>query len=394
MAWHDHGVVATEREIRLSTAPTGVADDTILDLDPLHWGRQGALRFDLTVDGDDVVQSADLVAGFMHRGAEKLFEVRDYRSGLALANRHDWLAPICGEVIMARAAEDLLGMVVPERARWLRVLLIEMTRVAALLALLGPAAEPLGLTDAAVLRHEAVTHRERLLALLEDLTGARMHVTITTIGGMREAPTTQWSASVAAACEEIVGDLLPLFAAALEAGSFRDRCTGLAVVSAADAASYGASGVVGRACGIDLDIRRSDPDYAEVQSALAPPPAAAAGDAATRVALEVVELQAAAALVASAARRVDDLAGSALALPLPKVIRVPVGTSIQWLETPLGASCGVLESRGDRAPARYALRTPSAAHAPLLARALCGQPLSAAAAIVSSFPIVVGDLDR
>ena len=380
--------------MRLSTAPTGEPHDVVLEFDSTHWARQGLVRFDLVVDDDDTVVKADLVAGFMHRGAEKLFEVRDYRSGLALANRHDWLAPICGEVLMARAAEDLLGMAVPERARWIRVLLIEATRVAALLALTGPAAEPMAMPDSAAVFAAAARHRESVLALLEELTGARMHVTATAIGGMRVDPENAWCQRLVAAIDSVANGTLPLLTQAVESAPFHAHCDARGVVSVADAEGFGAAGVVGRASGVDREVRRSDIDYRELRHLLAATPLNPAGDAATRLNLLVRELASAVDLVRAAAERVIDLAGSAVSLPLPKVLRVPIGTSVQWIETPLGASCAVLESRGDRAPARYALRTPSAAHAPLLAQTLCGYSLSSARAIVSSFPIVVGDLDR
>ena len=106
------------------------------------------------------------------------------------------------------------------------------------------------------------------------------------------------------------------------------------------------------------------------------------------------ELRSALALSAEFAQRVSHATDRAVNQTLPKVLRVPVGSTLQWLETPLGAGGALLESRGDRVPYRYALRTPSFAHAPLLAEALVGHGIDQAAAIVSSFPIVVGDLDK
>jgi len=379
--------------VRVSTAPTGDVADHVLDLDAAHWARQGSVSFDCLLDGD-VIVGADLVAGFMHRGAEKLFEVRDYRQGLALSNRHDWLAPVGGEILMARAVEELLGMPVPAGGRRMRVLLLELTRVGALLAFLGPAAPALALPDSASLRRDCAAAREQVLTLLEQISGARMHVTYTVVGGVRAAAPDGWCEDVAAAVTSIGDALVPRLVAAVSSDGFLGDCRGLGTIDAALASGHGASGVVGRASGVALDVRGSDPDYAELRRLLPTPPALheTTGDVVSRARLMVAELGAAVALTRECAESIDP--GEPVNVTLPKVLRVPVGTSVQWLETPLGAAGALLESQGDRAPHRYALRTPSFAHAPLLARALVGHRLADAPSIVSSFPMVVGDLDK
>jgi len=378
--------------MRLSTAPTG-DEDEVLALDAGHWARQGRVAFDLQLDGRTII-AADLVAGFMHRGAEKLFEVRDYRQGLALANRHDWLAPVGGEILLARAAEDLLGMGVPERGRAIRLLLLETTRVAASLAFLGPAAAPAHLPDASTVARSCLAAREEVLTLLEQASGARMHLTYVVVGGVREPLPRGWCAQLRACCDRVTAEVLPALERGVGAASFTDRCAGLGVVEPDRARAHGASGVVGRASGLALDLRATEPDYDGHRHLLPAPASAPPGDTAERLRLQVAELRSALALAAALADPGLEGEGDPVGVPLPKVLRVPVGSSAQWLETPLGAAGGLLESRGDRAPHRYALRTPSSAHAPLLAAALVGHTVDDVAAIVSSFPIVVGDLDK
>ena len=379
--------------MRLATAPPGTGADTVVELDAAHWARQGSLSFDLQLT-DGVVVSSDVVPGFMHRGAEKLFEARDYRQGMALANRHDWLAPVGGEILMARAAEDLLGMSVPPRAALLRLLVLELSRAAAMLAFLGPAAEPTSMPDARALRIEAARRREELLGLLESLTGARMHVTYAVVGGVHHDATPEWLAQASILVEAIDRDTVPLFESAVAAPEFLERCAGLGMVTTVSALGHGASGVVGRASGVARDLRRDEPGYASSLHLL-PEPASGevGGDAVGRLLLMAAELRAALRLAGDFAGQAGSTEG-AVSITLPKVLRVPVGSSLQWLETPLGAAGGLLESRGDRVPHRYALRTPSLAHAPLLAAAMVGHRLDDAAAILSSFPMVVGDVDK
>src|SRR4051794_31790583 len=112
-------------ELREVTVGTGAGLDTtdmVLNIGPQHPSTHGVLRLKLVLDGERVV-SAEPIVGYMHRGAEKLFEVRDYRQILVLANRHDWLSAFSNELGVALAVERLMGMEVPERATWLRTAL-------------------------------------------------------------------------------------------------------------------------------------------------------------------------------------------------------------------------------------------------------------------------------
>ena len=110
---------------RSSDPPKGTI---LLDLGAEHPSRAGLIELRLWAD-DGVITRAEVVVGAMHRGAEKLFEVRDYRQILMLADRHDWHAPFSGELLVALACERLLGLTVPARAVWLRTLLAEHTRI-------------------------------------------------------------------------------------------------------------------------------------------------------------------------------------------------------------------------------------------------------------------------
>lgn len=128
--WHDLLVDRTVTVgIGAATAYLGV--DHVVDLGPLHPSAHGAMRLRLGLAGrgpDAVITSAVPLVGHLHRGAEKLFEVRDYRQVMALANRHDWWAAVANEVLVAHAVERMTGITVPPRAVRLRVLLCELGR--------------------------------------------------------------------------------------------------------------------------------------------------------------------------------------------------------------------------------------------------------------------------
>src|SRR6185437_15387713 len=124
------------RELTVATGSGIHAADMVLNIGPQHPATHGVLRLALTLDGERIVH-ADPIIGYMHRGAEKLFEARDYRQIIVLANRHDWLSAFSNELGVVLAVERMLGMEVPVRAVWARMLLAELNRVLNHLMFLG-----------------------------------------------------------------------------------------------------------------------------------------------------------------------------------------------------------------------------------------------------------------
>jgi NADH-quinone oxidoreductase subunit D len=156
--------------------------DMILNIGPQHPATHGVLRLRLTLDGERIV-SCDPVVGYMHRGVEKLFEVRDYRQIIVLANRHDWLSAFSSELGVVLAVERMLGMEVPERATWIRTLLAELNRVLNHLMFLGSYPIELG---AITPIFYAFRERETIQAVMEEVSGGRMHYMFNRVGGLKE----------------------------------------------------------------------------------------------------------------------------------------------------------------------------------------------------------------
>ena len=123
-------------EARTGTAGTGGGPEFLINLGTSHPSAHGMLRLRLTLDGDRI-SGAEPEIGFMHRGAEKLFEARDYRQIIVLANRHDWLGAFASELGVVLAAERLAGIEVPPRAVWARTMLAELNRALSHLAFLS-----------------------------------------------------------------------------------------------------------------------------------------------------------------------------------------------------------------------------------------------------------------
>ena len=139
----------------------------VLNIGPQHPATHGVLRLKLTLDGERIVD-CEPVVGYMHRGVEKLFEVRDYRQIIVLANRHDWLSAFSSELGVVLAVERMLGMEVPQRAVWLRTLLAELNRVLNHLMFLGSYPIELG---AITPIFYAFRERETLQAVMEEISG-------------------------------------------------------------------------------------------------------------------------------------------------------------------------------------------------------------------------------
>jgi NADH-quinone oxidoreductase subunit D len=355
------------RELTVGTGPGAgyLGADVVLPLGPQHPSAHGVLQVRLAVDGDTVVRAEPRV-GFLHRGAEKLFEVRDYRQITVLANRHDWLSAFGSELGVVLAVERMLGMEVPERAVWLRTLLAELNRVVAHLAFLPG-------TFAA---------REPVQAVLEEASGGRIHYMANRVGGLKEDVPAGWTDRVRRAVDA-VRDQLP-------AGV--DVAPGTGVLTRAAAMQYGVSGPVARASGLDVDLRRDEPYLAYGQLPVRVV-TRTAGDARSRYECLLEQVHASTELAGAVLDRLPALSGP-VNVRLPKTVKAPEGAFYCWTENPLGINGYYLVSRGDRTPWRLKLRSASFNNVQSLAALLPGTRVEDLTTVLGSLFFVVGDIDR
>ena len=374
---------------RLAALVPGAPVDLVLDLGSAHPSSHPGMRLTLELDGD-VIVSARAHVGLMHRGAEKLFEVRDYRQALVLANRHDWLSAFSNELGIVLLLERMLGMELPPRAVWVRTLLAEVNRALSHLAFLGTF--PVSAPSATV---RGIGGREALQQVLEEISGGRVHAMLNQVGGLRAEIPEGWTGRVRTAAGVAREAVTELSADLLGSPAFVSATQGVAVIDTGLVEPYGLSGPVARASGVDLDLRRDAPylAYAELTDVLRIP-TRAIGDALARMTLLVEETEVALDLVDAAADRLDSAAAGPVSVRLPKALRVPEGEAYAWTEGPLGASGYYVVSRGDRTPWRLKMRTPSFAHVQVLEAVLPGTRLEHLVATLASLSFVVGDVDR
>lgn len=358
-----------------------------LPLTSSHPAAHGGFAVDLVLDDDSVV-AADPVPGAMHRGAEKLFESRDYRAALTLADRHDWLGSFGSELSLAQLLEQQLGIAVPARAQWLRVLLAEYTRITHHLLWLAATLEQLGSPAA----HVGHTARERLLELLEDYCGARMHLMVARIGGLRTDASADWLTAIAAAVSTAREAAAELDRALLAAA---DGLAGVAVLASEDAAAYAVTGPVARAAGHPRDLRLTeDGVYAQLRGdGTLRACGADGGDALARLRLLVDEVAVSADCVLACAQRLAEVDGP-VQVPLPRSIRVPEGHSYHAGENPSGINGWYLVSKGAPTPYRLKVRSSSFGNAASLATSLPGTRMADLPIALMSYLLVAGDTDR
>ncbi|MFI5860836.1 NADH-quinone oxidoreductase subunit D [Streptomyces sp. NPDC051546] len=365
--------------------------DMVLNIGPQHPSTHGVLRLRLVLDGERIV-SAEPVVGYMHRGAEKLFEARDYRQIVMLANRHDWLSAFSNELGVVMAVERMLGMEVPERAVWMRTLLAELNRVLNHLMFLG--SYPLELGGITPIFH-AFREREELQAVMEEISGGRMHYMFNRVGGLKEDLPAGWLGGARAAIAD-VNTRMNVYDDLVRGNEiFRARTRGVGVLSAEAVHAYGVSGPIARASGVDFDLRRDEPylAYGELQDVLKVV-TRTEGDCLARFEVLLEQTHNALDLAVACLDRMAELAPGPINQRLPKVLKAPEGETYAWTENPLGINGYYLVSKGEKTPYRLKLRSASYNNIQALAVLLPGQLVADMVSILGSLFFVVGDIDK
>lgn len=344
-------------------------ESTRISLGPRHPSESGALGLKLTLQGDQII-AADVQPGYFHRGAEKLFEVRDYRAAIMLADRHDWLSSFTGESVVATAIEQAMGLNPPPRATWLRALLAEYMRIHSHLSYLS------FLDDAVWPVVEEM--KQGVLSW----SGNRVHLMVNRVGGLVSDMPDGWSDQALATVDR----------AAVAVDNMERHVpttlAGLGTASAQTCRRFGVSGPIARAAGLDLDRRKGNSAYTEVYE---PTPLRSAGDAYTRFQVLMDEVRTSRTMIR---RLLDGLPDGPVNVKLSRRLKVPEGEHIAEVEAPWGIAGTLLVSRGGQTPWRLALRTPTFANVSMLGELLTGHRVDDISPIVASTGYSIGDLDK
>ena len=359
-----------------------------LNLGPQHPATHGTLRVIAKLDGEQVVE-ADVVAGYMHRGYEKLAEVRTYPQVTTLINRIDWLSSFANEVPFILAAEKLMEIEAPPRAQWIRTILFEMARVANISLFLGEMGLQLGAFTAAFY---AFRDREFVLNQIESVTGGRFHPNFDRIGGLKDDLPKGWideTKQVMQRLDEYCDEMETLL---LGNEIFDRRTRGIGVIPADIGLSYGLSGANIRASGVDWDLRRDDVTsplpYRELDWQVWTHPD---GDSFARYWVRLQETREAIKIVN---QLMAGLPSGAIMAKVPRIIKVPEGEAWVSTENPLGEMGYYIVSKGDLGPFRVKIRSASFNNVSISPWVLRGVYVPDVVTILASLYFILGDIDR
>jgi len=386
-------------------------DSHAINFGPQHPAAHGVLRLILEMDGE-VVERADPHIGLLHRGTEKLMEYRTYIQNVPYFDRLDYVSPMCEEHTFVLAVEKLLGIVVPERAQWIRTLFAEITRVLNHLLNVTTYALDVGAITPSLWGFE---QREILMEFHEAASGARLHANYFRPGGVnRDLPAglTDRIAAWAETFPKFVDDLTVLLTTNR---IWLQRLVDIGVISAEDALAWGFSGPCLRASGVPWDLRRAQPydKYAEVEFDV---PVGRNGDCYDRYLVRMAEMQESVKIIKQCLAKMQpgpiklrdnkfspppraEMKRSMEALihhfkHFTEGFHVPAGATYTATESPKGEFGVYLVADGTNRPYRCKIRPTGFAFLQAIDKLAKRHMLADAVAIIGSLDIVFGEIDR
>ncbi|XP_064617770.1 NADH-ubiquinone oxidoreductase 49 kDa subunit-like [Liolophura sinensis] len=382
-----------------------------LNFGPQHPAAHGVLRLVLTLDGETIVR-ADPHIGLLHRGTEKLIEYKTYTQALPYFDRLDYVSMMCNEQAYSLAVEKLLNIEVPERAKWIRTLFGEITRILNHIMAVGTHALDIGAMTPFFWLFE---EREKMMEFYERVSGARMHAAYVRPGGV--------SQDMPLGLMDDIYDFVKKFGQRLdevddvltENRIWKARTIDIGIVSAEDALNYGFSGVMLRGSGIKWDLRKTQPydAYDKVEFDV---PIGKKGDCYDRYLIRMEEMRQSLRIILECLNKmpegeikVDDnkvvppsraeMKESMEALIhhfklYSEGYQVPPGATYTAIEAPKGEFGVYLVSDGTNKPYRCKIKAPGFAHLAGLHKVSKGLMLADVVAIIGTLDIVFGEVDR
>jgi NADH-quinone oxidoreductase subunit D len=226
-----------------------------LQMGPSHPATHGTIKFNLKLDGEKILECA-VEIGYLHRGFEKMCEQRTWNHVVPYADRLNYISPLINNVGFALAAEKLLDLQVPERGQYIRMIMSEISRMTDHFTCLGMAAAEAGALSVAFYALEA---RETLFDIVTAVTGARLTVSYTRVGGItQDLPEgfAEWIQSAFSDIRNVMSDCDKLLS---KNRIFIERMSGVGAIPTEDVISYGVTGPLLRACGVAYDVRKATP---------------------------------------------------------------------------------------------------------------------------------------
>jgi NADH-quinone oxidoreductase subunit D len=383
----------------------------VINMGPQHPATHGVLRLVLEIDGEIVVRIYPEI-GYLHTGIEKTCEAKFYQQVVPLTDRINYLDPLSNNLCYALAVEKLLGLEIPEKAQWMRVLLAELSRLNSHLIWLGTHAMDIG---ALTVFLYTFREREDILRLFEAVAGQRMMTSYIRIGGLALEPPLDFLDRVQGFIHTFP-EKIDEYANLLTGNPiFRNRLRGVGYLSAADAISLGVTGPPMRASGVDFDVRRDIP-YCGYEKFQFQVPVSTDGDCWARYEVRLVEMRESVKIIQQA---LDGMPEGPVKADAPKIVlpdrekmktqmealihhfkivtegfEVPAGEVYQQIEAGHGQTGYYVVSDGTAKPYRVHMRYPSFPTLQALETMCKGRMLADVVAVIGSIDIVLGEIDR
>jgi NADH-quinone oxidoreductase subunit D len=291
------------------------SESMVVQLGPAHPATHGTIRIIAELSGEKII-NADVDVGYLHRGFEKMCETVDYNQVMPYTDRLNYVSPVINNVGWCLTVEKLLGVEVPKRAQYIRVILSEISRVSDHLTCLGASAMELGAFTVMLYMMEA---REYLWDLLEEVTGARLTVSYSRVGGLKDDLTDGFAGRMGEAFKKVRQHLVNCDRLITRNRIFIDRMCDVAVISKEKAISYGWTGPILRASGKGYDVRKAFP-YSSYEEFDFDVPTGTKGDNYDRFLVRVAEIEESLKICEQAIAR---LPGGAISVDDPHIVMVP-----------------------------------------------------------------------
>jgi NADH-quinone oxidoreductase subunit D len=383
----------------------------IINMGPQHPSTHGVLRLVIEVDGETIVGLAPDI-GYLHTGIEKTCEAKFYQQVVPLTDRIDYLCPMTNNLAYCLAVEKLLGLEIPERAQYLRVLFNELTRIQSHLVWLGTHAMDIG---ALTVFLYCFREREQLLRIFEAVSGQRMMTSYVRVGGLSLEPPRDLYATIRTFLKDFPSKIDEYEGLLQTNPIWMNRLKGVGYLSAEDAIALGVTGPPLRASGVDFDVRRDMP-YSGYEKFQFNVPTSNVGDVWARYIVRMQEFRESVKICLQA---LDGLPEGRIVADAPKIILpdreqmktqmeslihhfkivtegfgVPAGEVCSSVEAPHGMMNYYVVSDGTAKPYRVHMRNPGFATLQALETMCKGRLLADVVAVIGSIDIVLGEIDR
>jgi NADH-quinone oxidoreductase subunit D len=379
---------------------------------PQHPSTHGVLRVVLELDGETIVKS-EVCIGYLHTGIEKTAEALTYSQAITITDRMDYLAPLSNNLAYCLAVEKLLGLEVPKRAQYIRVLLTELTRIGSHLVWLGTHAIDLGAMSVFLY---CFREREELLKIFEMFSGQRMMTSYFRIGGLALEPPAGWMDRVQKVLRSFPSRIDEYEDLLTKNRIWLARTQGVGVLNASDAIALGVSGPSLRGSGVDYDVRKYFP-YSSYDEFDFQVPVRTEGDCYARYLCRVAEMRESLKIVRQAMEKIPSegpIKADAPGIVAPQREKMktemealiyhfkiytegfapPPGEVYQRIESPRGELCCFIASDGSPKPYRMKIRAPSFVNLQALGKMIEGRLIADVIASIGTLDIVLGEIDR